>query len=58
MPRLDVDTVMSAIDQLLAGVLNEEQMQAAAEAMRQLFNGSKACFAGFGPASSLDTCLA
>ncbi len=49
MPRLDVDTVMSAIDQLLVGAMDEGQMQAAAEAMRQLFNGSKACFAGFGP---------
>lgn len=49
MPRLDVDTVMSAIDQLLAGAMDEGQMQAAAETMRQLFNGSKACFAGFGP---------
>ena len=49
MPRLDVDTVMSAIDRLLVGAMDEGQMQAAAEAMRQLFNGSKACFAGFGP---------
>lgn len=49
MPRLDVDTVMSAIDQLLVGAMDEGQMQAAAETMRQLFNGSKACFAGFGP---------
>lgn len=49
MPRLDVDTVMSAIDQLLVGAMDEGQMQTAAEAMRQLFNGSKACFAGFGP---------
>uniref|UniRef100_A0A9E8CKX6 HTH luxR-type domain-containing protein n=1 Tax=Bosea sp. NBC_00436 TaxID=2969620 RepID=A0A9E8CKX6_9HYPH len=49
MPRPDVDTVMSAIDRLLAGALDGEQMQAAAETMRQLFNGSKACFAGFGP---------
>jgi len=49
MPRLDVDTVMSAIDQLLVGAMDEGQMQAAAEAMRQLFNGSKACFAGIGP---------
>ncbi|MCO5091647.1 hypothetical protein [Bosea sp. (in: a-proteobacteria)] len=49
MPRPDVDTVMSAIDQLLAGVMDDGQMQAAAETMRQLFNGSKACFAGFGP---------
>lgn len=49
MPRLDVDTVMSAIDQLLIGAMDEGQMPSAAEAMRQLFNGSKACFAGFGP---------
>lgn len=49
MPRPDVDTVMSAIDQLLVGAMNEDQMPAAAEAMRQLFNGSKACFAAFGP---------
>jgi DNA-binding CsgD family transcriptional regulator len=49
MPRLDVDTVMSTIDQLLVGAMDEGQMQAAAEAMRQLFNGSKACFASFGP---------
>lgn len=51
MPRLDVDTVMSAIDQLLVGAMDEGQMQAAAETMRQLFNGSKACFAGFGPSA-------
>lgn len=49
MPRLDVDTVMSTIDRLLVGAMDEGQMQAAAEAMRQLFNGSKACFAGIGP---------
>ena len=49
MPRPDVDAVMSAIDRLLAGAMDEEQMQTAAETMRQLFNGSKACFAGFGP---------
>ncbi|RYE33209.1 MAG: helix-turn-helix transcriptional regulator [Hyphomicrobiales bacterium] len=40
---------MSAIDQLLIGAMDEGQMQAAAETMRQLFNGSKACFAGIGP---------
>lgn len=49
MPRPDVDAVMTAIDQLLAGAMDEEQMPAAAETMRKLFNGSKACFASVGP---------
>lgn len=49
MPARDIDTVMSAVDQLLTGAMDEAQMPAAAETLRQLFNGSKACFAGFGP---------
>src|SRR6478736_833424 len=49
MARPDVDTVMSAIDRLLAGAMGEEQMPGAAETMRQLFDGSAACFASFGP---------
>jgi DNA-binding CsgD family transcriptional regulator/PAS domain-containing protein len=44
-----LDTVMAAVDQLLTGAMDETQMPAAAETLRQLFNGSKACFAGFGP---------
>lgn len=50
MSRPDVDTVMSAIDRLLAGAMDEQQMPGAAETMRQLFDGSDACFASFGPA--------
>ena len=49
MARPDVDIVMSAIDRLLAGAMNDEQMPGAAETMRQLFDGSDACFASFGP---------
>jgi len=49
MAHPDVDTVMSAIDQLLAGAMDEDQMPVAAETMRRLFNGSKACFASIGP---------
>lgn len=49
MPAPNLDTVMSAVDQLLIGAMDEAQMPAAAETLRQLFNGSKACFAGFGP---------
>lgn len=49
MPAPSLDTVMSAVDQLLIGAMDEDQMPAAAETLRQLFNGSKACFAGFGP---------
>ncbi|UZF92256.1 helix-turn-helix transcriptional regulator [Bosea sp. NBC_00550] len=49
MAHPDVDTVMTAIDQLLAGAMDEEQMPVAAETMRRLFNGSKACFASIGP---------
>ncbi|MBN9441566.1 hypothetical protein [Bosea sp. (in: a-proteobacteria)] len=49
MPAQDFDTVMAAVDQLMAGAMDEAQMPAAAETLRQLFNGSKACFAGFGP---------
>lgn len=49
MARPDVDTVMSAIDRLLIGAIDEEQMPSAAETMRQLFDGSDACFASFGP---------
>lgn len=51
MARPDVDTVMSAIDRLLVGAMDEEQMPIAAETMRLLFDGSQACFASFGPAS-------
>lgn len=49
MPAQNLDTVMAAVDQLLTGAMDEAQMPAAAETLRQLFNGSKACFAGFGP---------
>lgn len=49
MPAQNLDTVMTAVDQLLTGAMDEAQMPAAAEALRRLFNGSKACFAGFGP---------
>ncbi|MGF7051771.1 DNA-binding CsgD family transcriptional regulator/PAS domain-containing protein [Bosea sp. OAE752] len=49
MPAPNLDTVMSAVDQLLSGAMDEEQMPAAAETLRQLFNGSKACFASVGP---------
>ncbi|CAH1656265.1 Helix-turn-helix transcriptional regulator [Hyphomicrobiales bacterium] len=50
MARPNVDIVMSAIDRLLAGAMDEELMPNAAETMRQLFDGSTACFASFGPA--------
>ncbi|MGO4175064.1 helix-turn-helix transcriptional regulator [Bosea sp. TAF32] len=49
MAHPDVDTVMTAIDQLLAGAMDEQQMPVAAETMRRLFDGSKACFASIGP---------
>jgi DNA-binding CsgD family transcriptional regulator/PAS domain-containing protein len=44
-----LDTVISAIDSLLAGALDSEQLPVAIETMRTLFGGSKACFARFGP---------
>ena len=45
-----VDAVISAVDNLLAGALDADRMPSAVEQMRQLFNGSKACFARVGPA--------
>ena len=49
MARPDVDIVMSAIDRILAGAMDDGAMPGAAETMRQLFNGADACFASFGP---------
>ncbi|PZO02229.1 MAG: LuxR family transcriptional regulator [Hyphomicrobiales bacterium] len=37
------------MDTLLAGALDAERMPSAVEQLRQLFNGSKACFARVGP---------
>jgi DNA-binding CsgD family transcriptional regulator/PAS domain-containing protein len=45
----NVDAVMTAVDTLLAGALDAEQMPIAIEQLRQLFDGSKACFARVGP---------
>lgn len=47
-----VDAVMSAVDSLLAGALDVERMPSAVEQLRQLFDGSKACFARVGPGMS------
>ena len=44
-----VDAVISAVDNLLAGALDADRMPSAVEELRQLFNGSKACFARVGP---------
>lgn len=49
MPTPSVDTVMSAVDSLLAGALDAERMPSAVDQLRQLFNGSKACLARLGP---------
>jgi len=44
-----VDAVMAAVDSLLAGALDADQMPSAVERLRQLFDGSKACIARIGP---------
>jgi DNA-binding CsgD family transcriptional regulator len=49
MPRPSFDAVMSAVDSLLAGALDSDQMPSAVERLRQLFDGSKACIARIGP---------
>jgi DNA-binding CsgD family transcriptional regulator/PAS domain-containing protein len=53
-----LDTVISAIDSLLAGALDSEQLPVAIERMRTLFGGSKACFARFGPNMGPDDAIA
>lgn len=47
-----VDSVMSAVDSLLAGALDAGRMPSAIEELRRLFNGSKACLARLGPGMS------
>lgn len=49
MTHAKIDAVISAIDGLLAGALDSEQLPVAIERIRILFDGSKACFARFGP---------
>ena len=44
-----VDAVISAVDNQLAGALDADRMPSAVEQLRQLFNGSKACFSRVGP---------
>lgn len=49
MARANLDAVVATIDSLLLGAYDADQMAAAIERMRQLFDGSKACFARVGP---------
>lgn len=49
MPERSVDSVMSAVDHLLTGAVDSEQLPAAIDEIRQLFDGSKACLCQFGP---------
>ncbi|RDJ25438.1 LuxR family transcriptional regulator [Bosea caraganae] len=49
MARANLDAVVATIDSLLLSAYDAEQMPAAVEQIRQLFGGSKACFARVGP---------
>jgi len=49
MARANLDAVVATIDSLLLAAYDADQMPAAIERMRQLFDGSKACFARVGP---------
>jgi len=58
MTHAKLDAVMSAIDGLLVGALDSTQLPIAIERMRNLFGGSKACFARFGPNLGPDDTIA
>jgi DNA-binding CsgD family transcriptional regulator/PAS domain-containing protein len=49
MAHANLDAVVSTIDSLLLSAYDAAQMPAAIEQIRQLFDGSKACFARIGP---------
>lgn len=49
MAHANLDAVVATIDSLLLSAYDAEQMPAAVEQIRQLFGGSKACFARVGP---------
>lgn len=55
MPERNVETVLSAVDTLLAGAVDAEQMPVAVEKIRQLFDGSKACMTQISP--ELEDCV-
>jgi DNA-binding CsgD family transcriptional regulator/PAS domain-containing protein len=58
MAQPNLDAVLATLDSLLAGALDSEQLPAAIERMRGLFEGSKACFARFGPDMGPDDAIA
>jgi DNA-binding CsgD family transcriptional regulator len=49
MADIRLDTVVSTVDALMGGAMDPGRLPAALDSLRGLFNGSKACLAGFGP---------